>query len=327
MKRFVERTASWGMDGAMCGMMNALQWRRRAESTTKKELADYLDACSPLSREEYYRMPAATRLRQHGGWIEWDSPVRSGFAENDRARVRFYPAEKKGAPVLLLLHALMSASDVGYRRVAATFNKQGWSVAFPHLPYHYSRTPKKSLNGELAITANLVRNAEGLRQAVVELRQLMALLRTKGTREFGLIGTSYGGWTGALLSFVERDFRFLALVQPIVNVEKAIWENPGASSMRRSLRSLGHAENQTSRHFHLISPLHGIPLCAPDRIIVTAGLYDRVSPPGELRNLTRRWKGARLLRVRQGHFGYRALRETLAACQPFLETSAEAGGA
>lgn len=318
MRRIVEKAASWGMDGAMCGMMNVLQWRRRADSTTKKELQDYLDACSPLSREEYYRMPAASRLRHHDGWIDWDTPLPSGFPENDRARVRFYPAATKGAPVLLLLHALMSASDVGYRRVAATFNKRGWSVAFPHLPYHYSRTPPKTLNGELAITADLVRNAEGLRQAVVELRQLMALLRTKGTREFAIIGTSYGGWTGALLSFLEHDFRFMALVQPIVNVEKAIWENPGASSMRTSLQARGHVPNQTSRHFHLISPLHGIPLCKPERIIVTAGLYDRVSPLVDLKGLTKRWRGSRLLRVRQGHFGYRALRETLVACEAFV---------
>ena len=319
MRRLVEKTASWGMDGAMCGMMNVLQWRRRADSCTKKELEDYLDAFSPMSREEYYRMPPATSLRQRDGWIEWDTPLPSGFAENDRARVRFYPAEKKGAPVLLLLHALMSASDVGYRRVAATFNTRGWSVAVPHLPSHYSRTPKSTLNGELAITADLVRNAEGLRQAVVELRQLMALFRSRGAREFAIIGTSYGGWTGALLSFLESDFRFIALIQPIVNVEKAIWENPGASSMRQSLRALGHARNQIVRHDHLISPLHGIPLCRPERIVITAGLYDRISPLAELKLLTSRWKGSRLLRVRQGHFGYRALRETLREVEPFVQ--------
>ncbi len=318
MKRLVQRTASWGMDGAMCGMMNALQWRRRRDSSTMADLADYLDVNSLLTREEFFQMPPMVHLRQGEGGMEWDSPLQSGFPENDRARVRFYPAPKRDAPVLLLLHALMSASDVGYRRVAADFNQRGWSVAFPHLPYHYSRKPKSTLNGELAITANLVRNAQGLRQAVIELRQLMALLRTRGVREFGLIGTSYGGWTGSLLSFLEQDFRFLAFVQPIVNVEKAIWENPGASSMRRSLRKLGHSPKQLFGHDHLISPLHGIPLCRAERIIVTGGLYDRVSPMVDLELLTSRWKGSRLLPVKQGHFGYRALRETLTAVEPFL---------
>lgn len=322
MRRLVEKTASWGMDSAMCGMMNILQWRRRADSCTKAELDAYLDACSPMSREEFYRVPITPAPKRRSGWIEWESPLPSGFAENDHARVRFYPAARPDAPVLLLLHALMSASDVGYRRVAATFNRRGWAVAFPHLPYHYSRKPKSALNGELAITSDLVRNAEGLRQGVVELRQLMAILRARGVREFGLIGTSYGGWTGALLSFLEKDFRFLGLVQPIVNVDKAIWENPGAASMRRSLRSLGHIRGQIARHAHLISPLHGSPLCDHRRIVVTAGLYDRVSPAVDLKALTRSWSGSRLLRVRQGHFGYRALRDTLAAIEPFIDEPA-----
>jgi hypothetical protein len=51
---------------------------------------------------------------------------------------------------------------------------------------------------------------------------------------------------------------------------------------------------------------------------VTAGAYDSVSPAGELLNLGNRWAGSRLLEVRQGHFGYRALRETLKEIEAFL---------
>ncbi len=233
--------------------------------------------------------------------------------------MRFYPAKNRNAPTVLILHALMSASDVGYRRLAAWFNARGWSAAFPHLPYHYSRTPRGTLNGELAVTANLVRNAEGLRQAVVEQRQLMALLRTRGTREFAVLGTSYGGWTGGLLSLLESDFRFVALVQPIVNTEKAVWENPGAAVMRRELRARGHSPGNTLPFEHLGSPSRGAPLSDHKNIVVTAGLYDRISPLADLENLSARWNGSELLRVRQGHFGYRALRETMARLEPLID--------
>jgi len=318
MKRLIEKTSAWAMDGTMCNMMNVLQWRRRADTCTREQLDRYLAACSPMSREEFFRIQPAARLRQHSGVIEWDSPHPTGHRENDRARVKFYPVRDPGAPTVLLLHALMSASDVGYRRVASWFNAHGWNVAFPHLPYHYSRKPRRSLNGELAITADLVRNAEGIRQGVVELRQLMVFLRARGSREFGVLGTSYGGWNAALLSFLETDFRFVALVQPIVNVEKAVWENPGAAAMRRSLRARGHAPGNVARLEHLGSPLHGTPLCDHRRIVITAGLYDRVSPSEDLEVLSERWRGARLIRVAQGHFGYAALRETLKAIEPFV---------
>lgn len=318
MKRLIRKTAAWAMDGTMCNMMNVLQWRRRADASTREQLELYLSACSPMSREEFFQMPPTVRIRQHGGWIEWESPRPTGYPENDRVRVKFYPARQRGAPTLLLLHALMSASDAGYRRVAAWFNAHGWNVAFPHLPYHYSRTPRRSLNGELAITADLVRNAEGIRQGVVELRQLMVFLRSRGSKEFGVLGTSYGGWNAALLSFLETDFRFVALVQPIVNVEKAVWENPGAAAMRRSLRAHGHSRGNVARLEHLGSPLHGTPLCDHRRIVITAGIYDRVSPEEDLEILTSRWSGTKLLRVAQGHFGYSALRETLKEIERFV---------
>lgn len=316
MKRTVEKSAAWAMDSAMCGMMNVVQWRRRAESCSRERLEEYIATHAPMTREEYFRMPQASRPRISRNLIAWESPIRTGHPENDLVTVDFFPAYDQGAPVVILLHALMSASTVGYRRVARWFNNRGWHAAFPHLPYHYSRRPRRTLNGELAITSDLIRNAQGLRQGVVELRQLMALLRARGTTEFGLVGTSYGGWTGALLSFVESDFRFVALVQPIVNVEKAIWENPGAVAMRTSLRALGHEPGVTRRNAHLISPLDGVPLTR--NVVVTAGLYDKVSPVADLRLLASRWPETRLLTVEQGHFGYRALRTTLDHIAPLV---------
>ena len=321
MSAFFEKPLSWLVDGAMCNMMHFLQWRRRAETCSREQLDHFIASYGSMTREEFYRMPIANRPSLKNGWIEWDTPSPTGHPENDRARVRFFPARDQNAPTVLILHALMSASDVGYRRLAAWFNENGWSVAFPHLPYHYSRTPRGTLNGELAITANLVRNAEGLRQAVVEQRQLMALLRTRGTREFAVLGTSYGGWTGALLSLLECDFRFVALVQPIVNTEKAVWENPGAAVMRRELRARGHSPGNTLPFEHLGSPMRGTPLCDPTKILITGGLYDRISPIADLETLNRRWPGSKLLRVRQGHFGYRALRETLSQIIPFIQAS------
>ncbi len=319
MRQALQRGLAYALDGAMCGAMNALQWRHRANICSAEELQTYLSTCSTLSREEFYRPPPLSGKRERGNWIEWDAPVLSGFAENDRARVRLQIGKGgPSAPTILLLHALMSASDIGYLRVARWLNEHGWNAVFPHLPFHYSRRPRGYLNGELAITANLVRNGEGLRQGVTELRQLMAMLRTFGCTEFGLIGTSYGGWNGALLSFLESDFRFVALIQPIVNVEHAIWNNPSAVLIRRLLNSRGIRPGESARHAHLSSPLHGIPLCGGERVVLTAGTYDSISPRSELLDLHERWSGAKLLEVRQGHFGYRALRETLKEIERFL---------
>ncbi len=83
----------------------------------------------------------------------------------------------------------MSAHDVGYCRIAAGLNRRGWNAVLMHLPYHYSRVPRGHFNGALALTSNLPQNGETMRQAVLEVRQLMEYLRENGCPDFGMIGT------------------------------------------------------------------------------------------------------------------------------------------
>jgi hypothetical protein len=206
----------------------------------------------------------------------------------------------------------MSSSPTGYYRWASKFNQLGWNACFVHLPYHFSRVPTGYWNGELAITPDLIRNAEGLRQGVIELRQTMELLRGHGCREFGVLATSYGGWVGALLTLVESDFRFVALMSPIVNVEHAIWRSPAARRIRRELVQANIERTLVARHFHLSSPLHGRPVCDPTRILFVTGEFDSIAPPAEIEAIHQTWRGSELLRVRQGHFGRRMMRETIA---------------
>jgi len=206
----------------------------------------------------------------------------------------------------------MSSSPTGYYRWAEKFNELGWNACFVHLPYHFSRVPAGYWNGELAITPDLIRNAEGLRQAVIEVRQIMESLRGHSCHEFGVLATSYGAWIGALLTLVESNFQFVALMSPIVNVEHAIWRSPTARRVRRELIQANIERALVARHFHLSSPLHGRPVCDPTRILFVTGEFDSIAPPAEIEAIHQTWRGSELLRVRQGHFGHRMMRETIA---------------
>jgi pimeloyl-ACP methyl ester carboxylesterase len=241
--------------------------------------------------------------------LRWCSPVKTSFPENATAYARLFRSVAGGwaAPTVIFLHALMSASDFGYQRIARRFNQNGWNAIFPHLPFHYSRVPRGHFNGALALTANLPRNGETLRQAVKEIRQLMDYCRARGCRRFGLIGTSYGGWIGALLSFVEIDFEFLTLLQPISDVEEAIWDSPAGTAIRVQLIKAGVRRGISLHHAHLSSPLHGKPLLDPKKITLIAGAYDRVVPVQTIKRLAKAWGGLPVTVVPQGHFGYRAM--------------------
>ena len=307
----LSRASAFLIDGAMCAMMFAIQRRHQLNGASRTALESYITAHESSTRDEYFHAPTANHSApgtRHAA-LSWTSPISTGFSTNDRVHVDLFPCSAGwSAPTVLFLHALMSASDRGYRRWAAEFNARGWNACFVHLPYHYSRTPRGHWNGALSITADLVRTAEGLRQGVVELRQLMTTLRGWGCREFGLWASSYGGWIGALLASVERDFRFVALLEPIVDVEHAIWVSPAGAVVRPELRRARIEHALIARHFHLASPLHGEPLCGADRVLFCAGEYDRVTRFSEIARLHDRWRGSELLCIPQGHFGYRMMR-------------------
>ena len=311
MKSIFNRGLDSVLDLIMCGMMNGIQMRHHLPPGSRAALEKYVADGEALTPEQYYAMPEENPAFPPGAAaLHWKSPVQTAYPENNVTHVDLYPCEKGWtAPTVLMLHALMSTSDKGYKEWAKKFNAQGWNACFVHLPYHYSRVPRGHFNGELAIGPDLVRTGEGLRQGVVELRQLMRYLRSLGCPGFGLWATSYGGWIGALLTFVEPDFRFLALMSPIVNVDHAIWRCPASIWLRSQLRKHGIEPGLVSRHSHLTSPMHNKPLCGTDRTILTAGTYDLTSLPEDVEQLHKNWPGSEYLIVPQGHFGYRIMPE------------------
>jgi len=312
----LHRIAASGMDGVLCASLNFLHIRHRLNGHSRAKMERYVEQCERITAQQYYAPPhdddLAETVENGRTIITWRSPIETQFQANNIARADFFAAEHHSrAPTVFILHALMSTSDKGYRRCAEHFNQLGWNACFVHLPYHYSRVPRGYWNGELAITCDLIRNAEGLRQGVTELRQLMSALRKRGTGEFGVLATSYGGWIGALLAMVEHDLRFAALMAPIVNIEHAIWESPAARSIRRELRGANIEPSLVARHFHLSSPIHNLPLCDSARVLFVAGEFDSIAPLEQLEMIQQKWHGSELLRVRQGHFGYRMLHETI----------------
>jgi 1-acyl-sn-glycerol-3-phosphate acyltransferase len=310
------RFAANGMDAFLCASINFLHTRHRLNGHSRTEMERYVEECERLTADQYYASPHDDNLAEALGnghpTITWRSPIETEFPANNIACADFFPSERgTSARTVFILHALMSTSPIGYRRCAAHFNELGWNACFIQLPYHYSRVPRGYWNGELAITCNLIRNAEGLRQGVMELRQLMSALRERGSGEFGVLATSYGAWIGALLAMVERDLRFVALMAPIVNIEHAIWESPAARSIRRELRRANIEPSLVARHFHLSSPIHNVPLSDPTRVLFVAGEFDSIAPLEQLETIQQKWRGSELLRVRQGHFGHRMLRDTI----------------
>lgn len=311
---FWAQTIDWGS----FAFINALQFRARAGRHTAADMEQYITRVDGWALDEFYRIPenyAGGELPEEGTF-QWPSPLQSGTGENDHIHFDFWPGPRGwDSPVMFMLHGVMSVSDVGYRMWAKKLNRLGWSAIFFHLPYHYGRTPRGTLSGELALTANLIRTSEGIRQAVVELRWVIRELKKRGVPHIGLWGTSYGGWIASLLAVMESSLSTAWLLEPIVDVDLAIWESPASRTIQRQLARRGISRDLVREHLRLVCPSYHSPKVDPTKIQLIAGTFDRIAPPSSIRAFQQVWKGSHYDEFRQGHVGYQLMPESLRLAQ------------
>jgi pimeloyl-ACP methyl ester carboxylesterase len=315
-KALLHRGFGLAVDQLLCGSLAMLHRRHAGRISTREAAEEYFAACETQTRAQHFALPAEMDdFREDApGWISWRSAALSAasFPMNSRVRAALFRARPE-APTVILLHALMSASDLGYRRWARCFNSLGWNAAFVHLPFHYSRRPPGHLNGELCCTADLILTGDTLRQAVVELRQLLAWLRREGSSEFGLLGTSYGGWVASLLASLEPGLRFVALLAPMVNITYSLYEGPTSWAIRGQLLRAGLTRELIERHAHVSSPLRAPPAGdAAQRTLILGGTFDRIVRLSDLESLHESWPGSELVTLPQAHFGYGMIPRALA---------------
>ena len=304
------------VDGASFGFINLLQARGSGGAHDAESFVKHFAPWKGGALESYYAVPNAKqpdfKLPEGDGSFSLPSPLTGDCPENNHTHLDVWLGPKGWqSPMMFLLHGMMSVSDIGYRMWARTLNRAGWSAIFFHLPYHYGRRPARVFSGEMSITSNLIRSAEGIRQAVIELRLICRLLRERGCPHVGLWGTSYGGWIAALLSVLESNISTVWLLEPIVDVDFAIWESPATLTMRRQLKARGITRELVRGYLPLFCPSYHTPKVAADHIILASGIFDRIATPESIRALHEKWEGSHYTEYRQGHVGYQLMPETL----------------
>src|SRR5437667_7241574 len=132
--RPLRRATAATVDLAMCASMNLLQSRHRLNGRSAEEMERYVSACGKLTPHEYYSAPQDLDLahaleNENSASVAWRSPIQTRFERNNVARADFFPCRRgRTAPTVIMLHALMSATHIGYRRWAACFNDLGWNA-------------------------------------------------------------------------------------------------------------------------------------------------------------------------------------------------------
>lgn len=223
------------------------------------------------------------------------------YRVNRVARASLLEHRAEDRPWLICVHGFgmgRPGLDLRAFRALHLHRELGLNLAFLTLPFHGRRNPGPATSPPMP-SADVLDTVHGLTQAVWDVRQLMAHLRTRTQQPIGLMGLSLGGLVSALVASVADPHAVLLLV-PAVDLPNLMSEAAARGDMgpAADLERLARVEPL----FAPVSPLRLTPNVPTERRFIVAGTLDRFArPTGQAVALWRHWDEPALHWYHGGH--------------------------
>lgn len=197
---------------------------------------------------------------------------------NRVARVTLLQHRSEDRPWLICLHGFgmgRPGLDLRVFRALHLHRELGLNLAFLTLPFHGRRNPGPSTSPPMP-SADVLDTLHGLTQAVWDVRQLMAHLRTRTPQPIGLMGLSLGSLVAATVASIDEPHAVLLLV-PAVDLPTLMSDAAarGAGGDTADFDVLTRALPL----FAPVSPLRLTPTVPNERRFILAGTLDRFARP------------------------------------------------
>jgi pimeloyl-ACP methyl ester carboxylesterase len=177
------------------------------------------------------------------------------------------------------------------------FYRMGCNIALFTLPFHGPRQTRFSpFSGHGYFAGGPSRLNEAVAQSVFDFRILFDWLeRERGAEQIGVTGLSLGGFTAAMLASVEDRLAFAIPSVPVVSLADLVLEwQPIGVLLRGALSTMGMELSDARRLVAASCPLTYPPVLAPERLMIIAGVGDRLAPPKHSRLLWDHWGRCRI---------------------------------
>lgn len=126
-----------------------------------------------------------------GTFLRFTSPVKTGFAENDIANARWFPAQSGGKRAIIVMPQ-WNSDAISHNAFGRLFNMMGLSMLRLSMPFHDIRMPAELSRADYAVSSNMGRTITAARQGIIDIRCCLDWLQDQGYSEFGVLGTSLG---------------------------------------------------------------------------------------------------------------------------------------
>ncbi len=210
------------------------------------------------------------------------------------------------APVSLLLTHGWGVGQWRFHQrefdVPTLFHTLGLDVYFYQAPFHAERTPAQArFGGELHPSSDLVRTNEAFIQTGTELRAIMSFILDRNPAPLGMMGSSLGGYTSALMASIDTRLDFVIPVLPPASFAHLLWDHGAGDSMRAEAERLGMSRDRFHRLWALHSPLSYTPKVPWARRMIVTALGDTLVDADHTRDLWEHWERPRHFRFPGGH--------------------------
>jgi hypothetical protein len=246
-----------------------------------------------------YRPPNGTcELVSFESPFETANPrLRSRYAKlrrNRTAYARYWRHHHGPRPTIVIVHGF-TADPFWLNELffdVRWFYEIGCDVLLFTMPFHGRRQPRVSFfSGHRFFGGGISHINEAFAQTIYDARVLIRYLTDRvGVPQIGVTGISLGGMTAAMLASVESRLAFSIPNVPVVTLGDLVleWE-PLGTIVRARLRAVGLSLKDLRRLFAVISPLSYKPLLPQERLMIIAGVADRLAPPKQARLLWDHW--------------------------------------
>ena len=184
-------------------------------------------------------------------FLRFTSPVHTPYPENNLVNARWFPVNGRRAVVLLPHWNSDAISYVGLCRV---LNWMGIAVLRLSMPYHDIRMPAEINRADYAVSANVGRTLDAVRQGVIDIRCCLDWLEEQGYRQLGVLGTSLGSCYAFIAGAHDERIRAAAFNHASTYFADVVWHGQSTRHIRKGLEDVMDVD-RLRRIWMAISPI------------------------------------------------------------------------
>ena len=211
-----------------------------------------------LAKDALWKANAEDGLIEEAEFLRFTSAVRTKYPENDQVNARWYPAPQHQDPKrpkqAIIVMPQWNADAFSHNVLCDLFNKFGVSALRLSKPYHDIRRPAELERSDYAVSSNIGRTIEAVRQAVVDVRSCIDWLQSQGYTHFGVLGTSLGSEYAFLSAAFDERLKVCAFNHASTSFGDVVWQGQSTRHVRAAFEEAGMSREDVRSCFEAISP-------------------------------------------------------------------------